>query len=85
MTAIKAHECDTYIHTYIMSFDILSRNMDAAEWKKTWVTPLQVKVYNVFKSWLDMRFTDFNYRLVKVSRYRIVKNDHIFVPTAFTC
>eukprot|EP00211_Chloroparvula_japonica_P003962 CAMPEP_0119131810 /NCGR_PEP_ID=MMETSP1310-20130426/10655_1 /TAXON_ID=464262 /ORGANISM="Genus nov. species nov., Strain RCC2339" /LENGTH=717 /DNA_ID=CAMNT_0007122403 /DNA_START=151 /DNA_END=2304 /DNA_ORIENTATION=+ len=41
------------------------REMDAAEWKKMWVVPTQVKVYNVFKNWIDTRFTDFNYGLVK--------------------
>ena len=41
------------------------REMDAAEWMKMWVMPTQVKVYNVFKTWIDNRFTDFNYGLVK--------------------
>eukprot|EP00013_Stygamoeba_regulata_P005697 CAMPEP_0177640058 /NCGR_PEP_ID=MMETSP0447-20121125/6346_1 /TAXON_ID=0 /ORGANISM="Stygamoeba regulata, Strain BSH-02190019" /LENGTH=729 /DNA_ID=CAMNT_0019142115 /DNA_START=140 /DNA_END=2329 /DNA_ORIENTATION=+ len=40
-------------------------DMRAAVWKKTIVVPIQLRVYNVFKLWLDIRFPDFTYELVK--------------------
>ena len=35
------------------------------EWKRNIVLPIQVRVYNVIRLWLDMRFPDLDYQLMK--------------------
>jgi len=35
------------------------------QWKQNIVLPIQIRVYNVFRNWIDMRFSDFDYKLMK--------------------
>ena len=35
------------------------------QWKHTIVLPIQLRVFNVIKIWIDMRFPDFDYKLMK--------------------
>mmetsp|Transcript_2347 Transcript_2347/g.3645 ORF Transcript_2347/g.3645 Transcript_2347/m.3645 type:complete len:480 (+) Transcript_2347:897-2336(+) len=41
------------------------KNMEASEWNKKIVVPLQKRVQDIFGRWIDEHFTDFNYGMVK--------------------
>lgn len=43
-----------------------SGDISEAQWKQNVVLPIQLRVFNVLKIWLDTRFPDFDYKLLKM-------------------
>jgi len=50
-------------------------DVSEAQWKQNVVLPIQLRVFNVLRIWMDMRFSDFDYRMLKMLNSFI--DDHL--------